>query len=223
MDLYKALALAGGTSTAVGGGILVSRSSLFQGTTNPVTTQKKETFRDRYIAAILAKEDELWNSKFGILKGTAEPAHPTLKNAKERSKTNENEAKDLHKQGCSEIYDSELESSPHFKDFQTYCAKTMKDGIAQGETWSEQAHTESVPWNTKLTNLHSHNEGQKGVLSDSLKKVKEQISTGSESIPNWNESKRKALKDWCDETKVKVFLGEEEAQFKNAKLYCVGN
>nr|WP_014272558.1 hypothetical protein [Mycoplasma haemocanis] len=218
MDLYKALAVVGGTSTAIGGGILISHSSLFKENTNSVTSKKKETFRDKYKEAILSKESELWNSKFTVLKGNGEPTHPTLKNSKGNIKSNESKAKDLHKQGCAEIYDSEWENSLYLKDFQIYCAKTMKDGISKGETWNEQAHTESNPWNAKLTSLHSH-----GVtLSESLKKIKEQISKGSDLAPNWSESKRKALKDWCDAIQLEIFLGENESQFKNAKLYCVG-
>ncbi|AEG73195.1 hypothetical protein HF1_08590 [Mycoplasma haemofelis str. Langford 1] len=42
MTLYKSLALAGGTATAVGGGVLASKSSLFQSTPVP-----KATIKDR--------------------------------------------------------------------------------------------------------------------------------------------------------------------------------
>ncbi|CBY92897.1 hypothetical protein HF1_08890 [Mycoplasma haemofelis str. Langford 1] len=223
MSLHKSLAMAGGTATAVGGGVLVSKSSLFQDTPSPTTSQQKETFRQKYSSAILGSEDALWETKFSGLSGNAQPTHEKLKEAKTKHTSHSDEAKTLHKEGCQAIYDSEWEGSSYLNDFKSYCSKTVADAMKDVGTWIDQEGSVDGKWNTKLTNLSKHDENQDGALNDTLKNLKTSLtptpSAGTSS--NWDANKRTTLNNWCKEVKVSVFMGDADTQFKHAKLYCV--
>ncbi|AEG73224.1 hypothetical protein MHF_0969 [Mycoplasma haemofelis Ohio2] len=221
MSLHKSLAMAGGTATAVGGGVLVSKSSLFPDTPSPTTSQQKETFRQKYSSAILRSEDALWETKFSGLSGNAQPTHEKLKEAKTKHTSHSNEAKTLHKEGCQAIYDSEWEGSSYLNDFKSYCSKTITDAMKDIGTWIEQESSKGDKWDPKLTNLSKHDENQNGVLSSALKGLKAKLTPSSGTSSNRDEEKRTSLNNWCKEAKVSVFLGEEDTQFKHAKLYCV--
>ncbi|AEG73178.1 hypothetical protein HF1_08410 [Mycoplasma haemofelis str. Langford 1] len=221
MSLHKALGLAGGTATAVGGGVLVSKSSLFQDAPTPVTTKQKETFKQKYKFALFSEEDSLWDTRFSTFSNGKQPTHPKLTEAKSKSSSQADDAKALHKQGCKAIYDSEIEDSPYLEDFKNYCSKTIKDGITG--TWIEQNNTQGDKWNPKLTSLKDHADAKDGVLDDKLKALKAKLTAAPSSSPNWDNDKRKELTDWCDAAKSSIFMGDEDSQVKHSKLYCVEN
>ncbi|AEW45583.1 hypothetical protein MHC_03615 [Mycoplasma haemocanis str. Illinois] len=215
MSLYKSLALVGGTATAVGGGVLISKSPLFQNS----QSQQRETFKHRYSKATLGENDPLWETKFSNFSGNVQPTHEKLKEAKTKHTSNPNEAKSLHKRGCKEIYDSEWEGSRFLNDFKSYCSKTMGDAMKDIGTWIDQESSADGKWNTKLTSLSSHDEKQNGILEGALKNLKTSLTPSSGS--NWDADKRTSLNNWCKEVKASIFAGEEDMPFKHAKLYCI--
>nr|WP_014272605.1 hypothetical protein [Mycoplasma haemocanis] len=218
MSLYKALGLAGGTATAIGGGVLISKTSLFQNTPNHATTKRKETFRQKYKFALFNEGDNLWDTRFSTFSSGKQPTHPTLVEAKSKSSAQASDAKALHKRGCREIYDSEIEGVSYLEDFKAYCSKTVKDGITG--TWIDQANTQGDKWNPKLTSLKDHDNSKNGMLDDKLLALKNKLTTASTSNPTWDDEKRKDLKEWCEMAKSSIFMGEEDSKSKHSKLYC---
>ncbi|AEG73137.1 hypothetical protein MHF_0875 [Mycoplasma haemofelis Ohio2] len=210
--LLPALGLGGASVAAAGSYAFLSEKK------DPVI-QKEETFRSKYSQAILESTSNLWDTKFTSLKDGSKPSHPTLILAKDKSgKTEtESEAKALHKQGCQTIYESKINDTTYLSDFQTYCAKNLKDAITK--TWIADANTESGKWNTKLGSLKDHNSKTNLALDDKLTTLKGQLSKVSGN--SWTDEHRKSLKDWCDESQKSIFMGENDGSFKHAQLYCV--
>ncbi|AEW45515.1 hypothetical protein MHC_03275 [Mycoplasma haemocanis str. Illinois] len=206
-----------GSAVGAGGYLLFSN----QGKEH-VKTNRPETFRSRYSKSILSEGDNLWDTKFEALKNNETPANQKLLDAKLKHTSDTNAAKKLHKQGCREIYDSPIKESIHLKDFKTYCAKTIKDGITKPETWISQEDTKNTgKWDPKLTALKDHTDQKSGSLDESLATLKNKLSSGS--TRSWNESERNELKNWCKTVEGEVFEGEENIKFANAKLYCTSN
>ncbi|AEW45535.1 hypothetical protein MHC_03375 [Mycoplasma haemocanis str. Illinois] len=183
-------------------------------------TKQASTFRDKYSQAILTNESSLWASKFTLLKDGEQPTHPQLKEAKTKftTKADDEEAKSMHKEGCKDIYDSQLEESTYFQDFKKYCAKTIENGIT--ESWITANKSESSKWDPKLNKLKDHNETNQGELDDALKTLKGKLTPNSQST--WDENKREELKQWCDGLRGEIFTGDTETKFTHAKLYCAG-
>ncbi|CBY92804.1 hypothetical protein HF1_07960 [Mycoplasma haemofelis str. Langford 1] len=214
--LMLPLAGIGGASAAGLGGYM-----LMKGNEKAPAIQKEETFRTKYSQAILGDTDDLWNTKFDTLKGTGQPSHQKLKDAKTKSGVSgpETEAKELHKQGCREIYDSEIKSSLYLTDFQTYCSKTIKDAIDKSKNWiSSEAGSTTGDWDSQLTQLKSHDETNKGALDSKLKTLVDKLKQDSHSV---DEADRKAIKEWCDSTQKEIFMGESDHRFSHSQLYCI--
>ncbi|AEG73196.1 hypothetical protein HF1_08600 [Mycoplasma haemofelis str. Langford 1] len=199
----------GGASAAAAGGYMLLKEN------NHPQVQKEETFNSKYSKAILEESSDLWESKFQALKESNSLKHPTLKKAKEK------EAKDLHKQGCREIYASPLNDSPYLEDFKTYCAKNIKDAMDKAKTWISQDESDTTHWNPKLKNLKEHDSNKNKTLSKGLEDLKASLSgvTGEA----WTEDHRQKLKDWCDASQTEIFIGEGDSQFEHSKLYCLAN
>ncbi|AEW45544.1 hypothetical protein MHC_03420 [Mycoplasma haemocanis str. Illinois] len=203
----------GGASTAAVGGYMF----FIRGEKSTV----EKTFRSTYSQAILKENDNLWSTKLAALRSEGNPIHKTLIDAKAKVTTSEQQAKSLLVEGCRKIYDSKLSDSLYEKDFKTYCSKTIKD-VIQG-TWISEAHDGSgshTKWNQKLTSLKEHAEATKGVLSKGLQTLKGQLSSEASST-NWDDAKRKVLKDWCDASKKEIFMGETDSRVLNSKSYCL--
>nr|WP_052663340.1 hypothetical protein [Mycoplasma haemofelis] len=185
-------------------------------------TKDKETFRSKYSKAILGEKDSLWDTKFEALKGNGTPVNKKLLDAKSKHSSDANAAKALHKQGCSEIYNSLVAESTYLEDFKSYCAKTIKDGISKPETWISQEETQNNgKWDPKLTALKDHDEKKLGSLDETLKALKNKLTSGSTS--SWDADKRNGLKNWCKGIGGEIFEGEESVKFSHAKLYCTDN
>ncbi|AEG73128.1 hypothetical protein MHF_0864 [Mycoplasma haemofelis Ohio2] len=215
MNIYKTLSLAGvgGLGASGLGGYFLLRNQ-----ENEIPYIKAgDTFKNRYSQAILEEGSELWESKFNALRQGAEPTHPTLIKAKAQVTPKEQDAKDLHKQGCQEIYESELQNSPHFQDFKTYCARNLKDGMGSSKSWITEDKS-GTKWNAKLTSLKSHDEGSNQALDSTLKNLKDSLP---ESNSSWDDNKREELKNWCDDAQKEIFMGEGDPWFVHAGLYCV--
>ncbi|AEW45552.1 hypothetical protein MHC_03460 [Mycoplasma haemocanis str. Illinois] len=206
--LTALVGITGASVAGVGGYMISTRSG---------NVKTKDTFRTKYSKAILKDNDDLWNTKFDLFKGTHQPTNRKLVDAKSKHTSNASEAKDLHKQGCKEIYDSPWQNSSHLKDFQTYCARNVKDMFTKPNSWIEEDAKTSGKWDQKLTNLKSHEEDKKGALDAGLRAVKDKLS-GNDS---WDETKRNSLKSWCNEIGKEIFMGEEDIKFSNVTLYCV--
>ncbi|CBY92905.1 hypothetical protein HF1_08970 [Mycoplasma haemofelis str. Langford 1] len=192
--------------------------SLLKGKNNPA--QKEETFGFRYSKALLRKESNLWDSKFNLLKEGTEPSHPTLKSARTKATSggNDQEAKELHKKGCQEIYDSNLKNTSYLNDFKSYCAKNLKDEMGSSKKWISEGASDTTKWNAKLKSLLTHDEAKNHVLDISLASLKKTL-TGEDST--WGDEKRKSLKEWCDASQKEIFEGKEDSRFVQADLYCI--
>ncbi|AEW45495.2 hypothetical protein MHC_03175 [Mycoplasma haemocanis str. Illinois] len=211
--MFSAIGVGGISVASVGGYMIIKRKA----------ESTAKTFRNAYSLAILEDKDSLWNSKFEALKSDSQttPSHPKLIEAKAKfavQTSNEN-AKQLQKEGCGEIYDSKLEGTTYLQDFQKYCSKTIKNGIS--DNWITQPKTDSSKWDPKLTALKTHNISQYGELDTALKNLKSQLlaSTGNDL----DENKRGILKEWCDGVQGEIFMGDKDAKFMHAKLYCTGS
>ncbi|AEW45590.1 hypothetical protein MHC_03650 [Mycoplasma haemocanis str. Illinois] len=212
--LLPALGIGGLSAVGFGG------YSLLKGRDN--LSQKEETFKSIYAKALLEKGNSLWDSKFNSLKTGEEPAHPILKNAKTKATastgSNEQEAKELHQQGCQEIYDSNLKNTSYFNDFKTYCAKNLKDEMGSSKKWISEGESDTGKWNNKLKSLSTHDEAKNQILDSYLASLKGTL-TGQDS--SWGDEKRKSLKDWCDDSQKEIFTGKEDSRFVQADLYCI--
>ncbi|AEW45511.1 hypothetical protein MHC_03255 [Mycoplasma haemocanis str. Illinois] len=183
-------------------------------------TKGKETFRNKYSKAILADSDSLWDTKFASFKKDGKPKHPTLISAKSKdSSSGDNTAKELYKQGCQEIYDSDWNNSSYFDDFKSYCAKTVKEGIENSKKWISEETTNKGKWDTKLTNLKTHNPSQNKTLDQKLEALKTQLSNIAES--SFQEGHRKLLKEWCESSQGEIFMGNDDFKTIHSSLYCV--
>ncbi|AEW45497.1 hypothetical protein MHC_03185 [Mycoplasma haemocanis str. Illinois] len=192
---------------------------LFRNKWNETPYVKKEnTFRNRYSQATLEEESELWESKFNSFQNGATPTHPTLIKAKNQVTTKAQNAKDLHKLGCKEIYESEIHNSPYFQDFKSYCSRTIKDGMGSTKNWISAGKEDGSKWNPKLTNLKTHKTEDHHTLDSTLENLKNSL-TGTDA--NWDNEKREALKNWCDGIQKEIFMGDKSPEFIHAGLYCV--
>ncbi|CBY92899.1 hypothetical protein HF1_08910 [Mycoplasma haemofelis str. Langford 1] len=210
--LLPALGLGGASAAAAGG------YALFSGRDNPSLPQE-ETFRTKYAKAILQDSDNLWDSKFTSLEQGNQHTHPKLAQAKTQSSSNKETAKALHKQACQEIYNSKVEGTTYLSDFQSYCSKNFKDAIISSKKWVTDENTKKEKWDPKLTALKTHDTNQKGELDGSLSSLKETLSKVSNS--SWEDSHRQSLKQWCDESRKAIFMGEEDKKFIQVGLYCI--
>ncbi|CBY92551.1 hypothetical protein HF1_05430 [Mycoplasma haemofelis str. Langford 1] len=175
----------------------------------------KIKFKDKYSHALIKDSDNLWDSKFALLKAAnPEPKHPKLlqafKDSKESSK--ESGAKELMKQTCTSLHE-EVMSSDYVKDFEKYCAKNNKD--ASKITWNDEANS-SDKWNASLTALKSHDYVNNGELGKELADLKTKIA----SLNSYENAHREELKKWCDKVKDHVYWGSHSKEFKQQELYC---
>ncbi|CBY92851.1 hypothetical protein HF1_08430 [Mycoplasma haemofelis str. Langford 1] len=203
---------AGGVGTAAVGGYILFKDN-FSSAPSP-----EKTFRSQYPNAILKGDSNLWDDKFKTLKDGEQPAHSTLVQAKSKAESSEEEAKDLHKRGCKEIYDSKLGGTAYLSDFQSYCSKNLKDAITTPKTWISDENTQSGKWDNKLTSLSTH-ASQNGALDEKLNALKTTLSKISTKA--WTNEHRKNLKDWCDASQKSIFLGEQDPRFIHVGIYCV--
>ncbi|AEW45504.1 hypothetical protein MHC_03220 [Mycoplasma haemocanis str. Illinois] len=201
----------GGVGAAGLGGYIFSRGK---------STPTERTFRTHYFAAILQDNDSIWDSKFKSLKDNGQPTHPKLAAAKTKFSSNaaDEEAKLLQKEACREIYDSKLKESNYLSDFKKYCSKTIKDGVTG--TWIAEESTDTNKWNPQLTKLKDHNASINKELDSTLRTLKEQLASGSDT--QWDVNKRNTLKQWCDSIQGWIFRGNSDSKFIQAQLYCVG-
>ncbi|AEW45429.1 hypothetical protein MHC_02835 [Mycoplasma haemocanis str. Illinois] len=178
---------------------------------------KKITFADKYKNSLLKleKSDSIFTAKFTSLQNKT-PKHPKLSEAARRFSETEI-AKDLHIEGCKDIYSSSADSSEYFDDFKQYCARAIKDVISNIISAEK---SDSGKWNPKLTLLRSHSESKDGKLDDKLDTLKKSLPVASTGTDNFDDNKREILKQWCDEIKESLFIPNEEILLKQFKLYC---
>ncbi|AEW45287.1 hypothetical protein MHC_02105 [Mycoplasma haemocanis str. Illinois] len=178
----------------------------------------KAKFKDRYSHALITDTDNLWDSKFSLLKAAnPEPKHPqllqALRDSKESSK--ESGAKELMKRVCVAMYEEEIKVD-YVKDFEKYCVKNNKD--VSKIAWNDEANSSSK-WDSSLTTLKSHDYGNNGMLDKELNDLKTKIS----SLSNYENTHREELKKWCEKVKEHVYWGPQSKEFKQQELYCKKN
>ncbi|AEG73186.1 hypothetical protein HF1_08490 [Mycoplasma haemofelis str. Langford 1] len=206
----------GGLGAASMGGYMFLKGERMQ----PIQTQQEVTFKSRYAKAILEEGSALWNTKFEALKGGSEPIHSVLKEAKSKASKEGEEAKNLHKKGCLEIYASNLKEISYLEDFKTYCARNIKDQVGNSKTWISGGEDNGSPWNAQLTKLKDHSKTNNSPLDKTLGDLKNSLTGESTS---WDKDKRKVLKDWCDASQKEIFEGDTNFRFVHVGLYCFSN
>ncbi|CBY92740.1 hypothetical protein HF1_07320 [Mycoplasma haemofelis str. Langford 1] len=178
---------------------------------------QKVTFAEQYKNSLLKleKTDSILTFKFTGLQNKT-PKHPKLSEAARRFSETEI-AKDLHVEGCEDIYSSPVDSSEYFDDFKQYCSKAIKDVVSNIIAVEK---TDTGKWNPKLTLLRSHSESENGKLDDKLDALKKLLPASSSGSDNFDDNKRESLKQWCDGIKETLFISDEEIPLKQFKLYC---
>ncbi|AEG72759.1 hypothetical protein MHF_0487 [Mycoplasma haemofelis Ohio2] len=175
------------------------------------------TFAQRYKSAILNFKDNspdatLWDSKFKTLSGK-QPVNQKLKEAASKISTAEDEAKNLYKQGCEEIYSHSIKDQTYFNDFKSYCSKTVKEGI-KGE-WINGDKGKADDWKPALTALNTHDSKTKGSLHKDFEEIKKSLTP-----TEFTDDQRGKLKALCDSIGLEIFE-EDSVRVKNAQSFCV--
>ncbi|AEW45226.1 hypothetical protein MHC_01800 [Mycoplasma haemocanis str. Illinois] len=175
------------------------------------------TFATKYKSAILNFKDNspdtsLWNAKFKSLSGK-QPTNERLKDAASKVSTSENEAKNLYKQGCEEIYSHSIKDQTYFNDFKNYCSKTVKEGL-KGE-WINGAKGAADDWKPSLTALKEYESKTKGPLHKDFEEIKKSLTSA-----DFTDDQRGKLKALCDIIGTEIFE-EDTSRVKNAKSFCI--
>ncbi|AEW45160.1 hypothetical protein MHC_01470 [Mycoplasma haemocanis str. Illinois] len=185
-----------------------------------VSSKLNTRFRDKYKFPLLQEQgdEDIWKSKWELLK-TGKPTHKKLLEAI-KIKDQEKKSQDLHKEGCQDIYNSKVITTPYLSDFTLYCSKTNKDAIGKGKWISEdfksQPKGKTNAWDEPLEKLRKT---EKKDLDYKLSDLYNQIK---DTKVNLEEKHRKTLKEWCDSIAGGMFLGEEKRGIGNAKNFCIG-
>ncbi|OAL09822.1 hypothetical protein A6V39_05185 [Candidatus Mycoplasma haematobovis] len=152
-------------------------------------------------------ENTLVSEKLKKLKeDSSDPKHTKLKEAKRKEIAKPNDGLEDFRNACQEIYYSGFtnKSSDTFKDFQSFCARTIKDKITK-ESWA----TDRANWKGRFDKL---NKKEINPSSQELQQI------ASKTSQNGNE-----LRDWCTKVADLVFEGSENASFRDAQASCGKN
>ncbi|AEW45208.1 hypothetical protein MHC_01710 [Mycoplasma haemocanis str. Illinois] len=204
--IFASLGTLGAGAAGVGGWIVFKSGQ----------SKRIVTFKDKYSQALLdgKADDTTWTKKYEELKKTS-PNHPKLREAFEKTKASEDEAraKELLKEGCSSLYSLSVEDSKHFSDFKSFCSKTNSDVSGDGKWIEEAISNNKNKWDASLESLQKY----EGELNQELANLKQGIQSNSGTFP---EDKKTALKNWCDSVKSSIFEGKDTVVFKNQESFC---
>ncbi|CBY92486.1 hypothetical protein HF1_04780 [Mycoplasma haemofelis str. Langford 1] len=176
---------------------------------------KEETFRSKYQHSLINKEgdNQIWESRYSTLKGKS-PKFQLLKEVAQKNDDAQT-SKSAHKEACLKLYDTPTKDTQYFEDFENYCSKHIEDMVTGGTLIADNKNT-GTKWDTKLTALKNLTGTSIDSLSEKLKELKTTMGDQAAS-----ETHRESLKNWCDATKTKIFLGAEDSTFKDVNTYCV--
>ncbi|AEG73185.1 hypothetical protein HF1_08480 [Mycoplasma haemofelis str. Langford 1] len=202
MNPYKALAGVGGIGTAVGGGVLLSKSSIFEDKpTIPKTTIRDRLQRSGYSLNI---SEENWNT---ILQ-----EHNKSDRAANIKFSTENLNVSTLKARCSEYLDGEDDNS-RYDIAKRWCVEPRKisDFLSS----------------SGLTSLVTNDESAKDKwvkLEEEYRKNQKEKIVGLELQAQKDDNSWKALKDKCGTfLNLKPWENDYEVAMKDTKLWCVDN
>ncbi|AEW45188.1 hypothetical protein MHC_01610 [Mycoplasma haemocanis str. Illinois] len=177
------------------------------------------SIKERYSIALLdpSKDEAIWTKKYEILK-TSSPHNSALRAALEKSKEpnkNEVEAKRLLKEGCKEIYESQVDDSAAFSDFKKICSKNNEDASKTGDWNTDEVTASNNKWDKALEALNKHNGNE---LDSQLSELKKEIKPAQPTT--FDQTLRTKVKNWCSSTRGEMFEGEYSIKFKNQEAFC---
>ncbi|CBY92753.1 hypothetical protein HF1_07450 [Mycoplasma haemofelis str. Langford 1] len=170
----------------------------------------KPLFKDKFKHALLSTDsntdDALWANKWTTLKGLSKVKNTKLAEAfrDHKDKAIDEVIRNLMKQGCKEIYDSEFvgEESESYSDFKQVCSRNVKDKV--GGTWlTSSGNNVDGKWN-------SLSSASIDTLTEALKGIKgKEVSAG-----------KAELQKWCDSISALPYDGDGTTLTNNATSYC---
>ncbi|AEG72655.1 hypothetical protein MHF_0379 [Mycoplasma haemofelis Ohio2] len=181
-----------------------------------ISSKLSTRFRDKYKFPLLNEEGDgdIWKSRWNRLK-TGKPTHKKLLEAI-KIQSQESKSQDLHKEGCQDIYNSKVITTPYLSDFTLYCSKTNKETIGKGKWISGDVKSKSKnEWDSPLEGLRK---ATRKDLDYRLSELHDKIKDAKVKL---EEKHRKELKEWCDSISEEMYLGEEKRDIKNAKSFCI--
>ncbi|AEW45888.1 hypothetical protein MHC_05170 [Mycoplasma haemocanis str. Illinois] len=196
MDLIKVGAISLAGIGGAGGGLIAYKYGVLN---NPTRIREKiKGF------SIKREDDDVWSAKVTALTGAnINTLHESLSNLKNPSFT-----KESIRDWCMDSLNSEFkEEDTKFKNVQDYCVYNNKDKLGS----SVLNGSDTSKWATIKDSL----EKEGGAISKNMQAIKNKLKGEAGATKDEN-----ALKDWCEGFYSKIWMGEENTDFSDAKTYC---
>ncbi|AEG72911.1 hypothetical protein MHF_0639 [Mycoplasma haemofelis Ohio2] len=203
MAISKPWALGGlgvASTGAIGGGLLLGKD-IFSSEGSP-----KNLISKSLELSLMGFEDESLSSKWDERKTKLSSSEdssliPSLKAIKDKGDKTGEDIKNWCKENVVGFVEDD--GGKKLQNVSDYCTFNIKDKIS--------GTLVNGVWGTANDKLKKVGSG----LSEEMKKVKGDLEKLNED--------NNALKNWCESTYKKMFLGDEDQAFKDASIYCVSD